>query len=62
MFGNAKNGSVPLGKTQMSYVSFGSGEKNLIILPGLSDGPATVRGKAQQPIYLIVLSHHRLEK
>ncbi len=46
MFGNAKNGSVPLGDTRMSYVSFGSGEKNLIILPGLSDGLATVKGKA----------------
>ena len=46
MFGNAKNGSVPLGDTRMSYVSFGSGERNLIILPGLSDGLATVKGKA----------------
>ena len=30
----------------MYYVSFGSGEKKLVILPGLSDGLATVKGKA----------------
>ncbi|MBQ1505551.1 MAG: alpha/beta hydrolase, partial [Erysipelotrichales bacterium] len=30
----------------MSYVSFGAGEKSLILLPGLSDGLTTVKGKA----------------
>lgn len=35
-----------LGGAEMPYVSFGTGEKKLIILPGLSDGLATVRGKA----------------
>ena len=30
----------------MYYVSFGTGEKKLVILPGLSDGLATVKGKA----------------
>ena len=30
----------------MYYVSFGTGEKNLVVLPGLSDGLATVKGKA----------------
>ncbi len=43
---NTKNGSVPIGGTKMSYVSFGHGTRNLIILPGLSDGLATVKGKA----------------
>lgn len=43
---NAKNGSVPIGSTNMSYVSFGHGKRTLIMLPGLSDGLATVKGKA----------------
>ncbi len=46
MFWNAKNGKVPLGNTAMSYVSFGYGDRTLILLPGLSDGLVTVRGKA----------------
>ncbi len=43
---NLKNGSVPLGGAAMDYVSFGGGAKTLIVLPGLSDGLATVKGKA----------------
>ena len=43
---NIKNGCVPIGDTQMSFVSFGHGERSLVILPGLSDGLATVKGKA----------------
>ena len=46
MIYNAKNGTVSLGNSAMSYVSFGSGNKPLILLPGLSDGLATVKGKA----------------
>ena len=42
----AKNGSVKIGNTEMYYVSFGSGSKTLVVLPGLSDGLATVKGKA----------------
>ena len=30
----------------MYYASFGTGEKKLVVLPGLSDGLATVKGKA----------------
>ncbi|MBQ2463119.1 MAG: alpha/beta hydrolase, partial [Clostridia bacterium] len=41
-----KNGTVPIGTTQMQYVSFGTGEKTTVVLPGLSDGLATVGGKA----------------
>ena len=41
-----KNGCVKIGDTDMYYVSFGSGSKSLIVLPGLSDGLATVKGKA----------------
>lgn len=46
MFWNAKNGEVALGNTKMSYVSFGRGKQTLILLPGLSDGLTTVKGKA----------------
>ena len=41
-----RNGSVAIDDTDMYYVSFGAGEKKLVVLPGLSDGLATVKGKA----------------
>ena len=41
-----KNGCVKVGNTDMYYVAFGDGAKNLIALPGLSDGLWTVKGKA----------------
>ena len=41
-----KNGCVTIKDTDMYYVSFGSGSKNLVVLPGLSDGLSTVKGKA----------------
>ena len=40
------NGCVAVCDTDMYYVSFGSGPKKLIVLPGLTDGLATVKGKA----------------
>ncbi len=46
MIWNAKNGTVSIDGTSMSYVSFGRGNKKLVILPGLSDGLTTVKGKA----------------
>lgn len=46
MLWNAKNGTVAIGITKMYYISFGSGDKTLILLPGLSDGLVTVKGKA----------------
>ena len=46
MLWNAKNGRVPLQEGTMSYVSFGRGDRTLVVLPGLSDGLATVEGKA----------------
>ncbi len=49
-----KNGSVAIGQTDMYYAAFGSGKKNLVVLPGLSDGLATVKGKA-----LILASSYR---
>lgn len=41
-----KNGCVRIGNTDMYYAAFGEGPKKLAVLPGLSDGLATVRGKA----------------
>ena len=41
-----KNGYVAVGDTNMYYAAFGSGSKNLVVLPGLSDGLTTVKGKA----------------
>ncbi len=41
-----KNGCVATGDTDMYFVSFGTGKKKLVVLPGLSDGLATVKGKA----------------
>jgi len=46
MVWNAGNGSVPIGTTEMDYVSFGNGGKTLVLLPGLSDGLFSVKGKA----------------
>ena len=41
-----KNGCVAVGDTDMYYVAFGDGARNLVVLPGLSDGLTTVKGKA----------------
>lgn len=46
MFYNAKGSNVKAGGLIMDYVVFGRGQKPLIILPGLSDGLKTVKGKA----------------
>lgn len=42
----AKNGYVKIGGTGMYYAAFGKGAKALVVLPGLSDGLTTVKGKA----------------
>ena len=41
-----KNGRVEIDNTDMYYAAFGSGKRTLVVLPGLSDGLATVKGKA----------------
>ena len=46
MFYNAKSCNVLIGDTDMDYISFGFGSKNLIILPGLGDAIKTVKGTA----------------
>jgi len=46
MFYNAKNGNIKIGDTDMDYISFGKGKRNLIMISGLSDGLKTVKGSA----------------
>lgn len=43
---NAKNGRIEIGGTDMDYIVFGNGKKNLIMIPGLGDGLHTVKGMA----------------
>ena len=43
---NVKNGKVDIGGAVMYYAAFGHGDKSLAVLPGLSDGLMTVKGKA----------------
>ena len=43
---NAKNLTVPVQGRKMDCVSFGAGERNMVIIPGLSDGLMTVKGRA----------------
>ncbi len=52
MFHHAHNGSVRVGNSEMDYLSFGNGNKNLIMLPGLGDGLSTVKGMA--PVFSIL--------
>lgn len=52
MFYHARNGSVRVGNSEMDYLSFGNGNKNLIMLPGLGDGLSTVKGMA--PIFSVL--------
>lgn len=41
-----KNGSLPLSGGTMDYIRFGSGPRQMILLPGLGDGLRTVKGTA----------------
>ena len=41
-----KGGTIPMGNTQMDYIRFGGGPRNLVMLPGLGDGLQTVKGLA----------------
>ena len=49
---NAKNGNLKIGGAEMDYIRFGTGEKKLILLPGLGDGLQTVRGTALPMAFL----------
>ena len=46
MLWNAKNGVVKFPDTTMDCIRFGSGEKILVMLPGLGDGLRTMKGTA----------------
>lgn len=46
MLYHAKNGRVRVGNSEMDYISFGNGNRTLIMLPGLGDGLTTVKGMA----------------
>lgn len=46
MFYHAKDGTVHVGNSEMDYITFGNGNKHLVMLPGLGDGLTTVKGKA----------------
>jgi len=46
MFYNTANGNIKIGNTDMDYISFGKGDKSLVMLPGLGDGLKTVKGAA----------------
>ena len=42
----AKNGTVNIGGSPMEYIRFGTGKKNLVMLPGLGDSLRSVKGTA----------------
>ena len=46
MFYHAKEGTIAMDDTQMEYIRFGSGTKNLIMLPGLGDSLRSMKGTA----------------
>ena len=46
MLYNAKNGTLKLGGTTMDYIRFGTGERILLMLPGLGDGLRSMKGTA----------------
>jgi pimeloyl-ACP methyl ester carboxylesterase len=46
MFYNARNCNIKIGDTDMGYISFGNGNKSLVIIPGLGDALKTVKGSA----------------
>ena len=46
MLHNAKNGTIQIGNTEMDFIRFGTGEKILVMLPGLGDGLRSMKGTA----------------
>ena len=46
MLRNVKNGALRIDDTTMDYIRFGTGNRALIMLPGLGDGLTTVKGTA----------------
>ena len=62
MFYNAKNGNLKIRSSDMDFVSFGKGDKCLIMIPGLSDGLKTVKGTAaiMAMMYKCFASSHKV--
>ena len=52
MLYNAKNGRIQIGNTEMDYIRFGTGERILVMLPGLGDGLRSVKGTALPMAFL----------
>lgn len=46
MFYNPVNGSIPIGSTEMDYIAFGTGTRNLVMIPGLGEGLQSIKGTA----------------
>ena len=46
MFNHAKNGQIAIDGTSVSYITFGKGDKNLIMIPGVGEGLKTIKGYA----------------
>lgn len=62
MFYHAKNKSVPMGNTDMDYVTFGKGKDVLVMIPGLGDGLRTVKGLAvpMAATYKMFAEHYKV--
>ena len=46
MFYNAKNHHLEIDGDSTDFISFGTGKKNLVIIPGVGDGLKTAKGLA----------------
>lgn len=46
MMYNARNGTLKIGNTTMDYIRFGTGERILVMLPGLGDSLRSMKGTA----------------
>lgn len=54
MFFDAKDGRVIINGTAMNYLTFGKGQKPLIMIPGLGDGLQPVHGRLQAMMMALV--------
>ena len=52
MLYNAKNGTLKIGGSTMDYIRFGTGERVLVMLPGLGDGLRSMKGTALPMAFL----------
>ena len=46
MFYNAKNRNIKIENTDIDFLTFGKGDKYLVMIPGLGDGLKTTKGMA----------------